>query len=82
MKCDMCGAEVRDVTAAIEAGWCPSYYESPEDDGEVMEPICGECSTARCYVDDGELVLKPVAIQPREIMSYGWDNAIHDHRLR
>ena len=82
MQCDLCDAEVRDVEAAIEAGWSPSYYERWADKYEITQPICLRCSSDKCCVVDGELVLKPVAVRPVELMSYGWDDAIHDHRLR
>lgn len=40
ITCDICGRKIKDVEAAIDAGWMPSYWI---DDVEFSRVVCDEC---------------------------------------
>lgn len=55
-RCPFCQAPMPPVPQAIEAGWCPSYYDG---DDEVADPVCPACQESRLVLDDltGEMML-------------------------
>lgn len=53
MQCDLCGAVVPNVEAAIKLDWVAEFYDTSKDDPEGKQhgPACGTC--ARVYLIEG-----------------------------
>jgi len=59
IECHFCNRTTRDVEAAIEAGWIPSFYEVG-DEHETPDPVCPMCQEVFLEQDDdGEMVYSP-----------------------
>ena len=51
ITCELCGKTIRNVDAAIEAGWLASYCDGDDE----MGPVCPECTVSRLD-KDGNLI--------------------------
>lgn len=59
-QCDMCGACVPDVDAAIAAGWLPEYWRGDTACG----PACAKCAATLRLAADGEMEPTPLLQAP------------------
>ena len=55
-QCDICGATVPDIDAAIAADWLPEYWVGDDCRG----PACATCATAMRIAPDGEIEPSPL----------------------
>ena len=66
IECNLCGAEMPSIEAAINAGWVPSYWDG---DSETGAPACVECQRTRLRTcDDGEMeLIQPITYANHDI---------------